>query len=269
MVISQSGTVEETNHYYPFGGVFAATNNVQPYKYNGKELDTKNGLNWYDYGARHYDAALGRWHAVDPNIKNNVEMTPYAYCFNNPLKYKDPDGKDGVISICGNNITVRSNIIIYGKDASSQLARIYKSGIMGTWGKETIYKYNGTTYNILWDVNVRVAAPQEKFDFNGVNNYIEVSMEKNTSYVTNYNRGLFRGRNRIGNSLQEDNPAPHEFGHLLGLSDKYKNKRIPISKEWEGNKNQVFTATNQRLNDFIFASDLLRKVKTEEVAKGK
>ena len=189
----------------------------------------------YDYGARHYDAALGRWHAVDPNIKNNVEMTPYAYCFNNPLKYKDPDGKDGVISICGNNITVRSNIIIYGKDASSQLARIYKSGIMGTWGKETIYKYNGTTYNILWDVNVRVAAPQEKFDFNGVNNYIEVSMEKNTSYVTNYNRGLFRGRNRIGNSLQEDNPAPHEFGHLLGLSDKYKNKRIPISKEWEGN----------------------------------
>ena len=40
-------------------------------------------------------------------------------------------------------------------------------------------------------------------------------------------------------------------------------------KEWEGNKDQVFTATNQRLNDFIFASDLLRKVKTEEVAKGK
>ena len=36
VVISQSGTVEETNHYYPFGGVFAATSNVQPYKYNGK-----------------------------------------------------------------------------------------------------------------------------------------------------------------------------------------------------------------------------------------
>ena len=51
VVINQSGTVEETNHYYPFGGVFAATNNVQPYKYNGKEFDTKNGLNWYDYTA--------------------------------------------------------------------------------------------------------------------------------------------------------------------------------------------------------------------------
>ena len=59
VVINQSGTVEETNHYYPFGGVFASSGNVQPYKYNGKEYDGKKGLNWYDYGARHYDAALG------------------------------------------------------------------------------------------------------------------------------------------------------------------------------------------------------------------
>ena len=55
VVIKEDGTVQETNHYYPFGGVFASTSNVQPYKYNGKELDTKKGLNWYDYGARHYD----------------------------------------------------------------------------------------------------------------------------------------------------------------------------------------------------------------------
>ena len=39
VVINQSGTVEETNHYYPFGGVFANTGNTQPYKYNGKEFD--------------------------------------------------------------------------------------------------------------------------------------------------------------------------------------------------------------------------------------
>ena len=34
-------------------------------------------------------------------------------------------------------------------------------------------------------------------------------------------------------------------------------------KEWEGTKDEVFSATNQRLNDFIFASDLLKKVKEE------
>ena len=46
VIVNQTGTIEETNHYYPFGGVFASTGNVQPYKYNGKKLDTKKGLNW-------------------------------------------------------------------------------------------------------------------------------------------------------------------------------------------------------------------------------
>jgi len=92
VVINQSGTVEETNHYYPFGSVFANTNNVQPYKYNGKELDTKKGLNWYDYGARHYDAALGRFVTVDPLAEKYYGISPYGYCANNPVKYIDPTG---------------------------------------------------------------------------------------------------------------------------------------------------------------------------------
>ena len=91
VVVSSSGTVMETNHYYPFGGVFS-TSNIQPYKYNGKELDTKNGLNWYDYGARHYDAALGRWHVVDPLAEKYYSSSPFVYCNNNPIKYVDPNG---------------------------------------------------------------------------------------------------------------------------------------------------------------------------------
>ena len=81
------------NHYYPFGGVFASSGNVQPYKYNGKELDTKKGLNWYDYGARHYDAVLGRWHSVDPLAEKYYGYGPYAYCLNNPIKFIDSDGR--------------------------------------------------------------------------------------------------------------------------------------------------------------------------------
>ena len=96
VVIDGSGTVKETNHYYPFGGLFASTS-VQPFKYNGKEFDSKNGLNWYDYGARHYDATLGRWHVVDPLADKYYGYSPYAYCYNNPLKYIDPDGKDGIL----------------------------------------------------------------------------------------------------------------------------------------------------------------------------
>ena len=94
VVINQSGTVEETNHYYPFGGVFASAGNVQPYKYNGKEYDSKKGLNWYDYGARHYDVALGRFTTVDPLSEKYYQTSPYGYCENNPINRIDPNGKD-------------------------------------------------------------------------------------------------------------------------------------------------------------------------------
>ena len=93
VVVSENGATEEVNHYYAFGGLFGNGNSIQPFKYNGKELDTKKGLNWYDYGARQYDAALGRWFAVDPLVDFFYELSPYIYCLNNPIKYIDKDGK--------------------------------------------------------------------------------------------------------------------------------------------------------------------------------
>ncbi len=97
VVINSAGIVKETNHYYPFGGVYANTGNVQRYKYNGKELDAKNGLNWYDYGARHYDPALGRFTTVDPMAEKYYSTSMYAYCGNSPIRFVDPDGQMKVI----------------------------------------------------------------------------------------------------------------------------------------------------------------------------
>ena len=94
VVVDQDGNVEEANHYYPFGGVFASTSSVQSYKYNGKEFDRKKGLDWYDYGVRMYDPTLGRWNAVDPMAEDNQNLTPYNYCSNNPIKFVDRDGME-------------------------------------------------------------------------------------------------------------------------------------------------------------------------------
>jgi RHS repeat-associated protein len=66
----------------------------QPYKYNGKELDTDRGLNLYDYSARYMDPALGRFNTVDPMAEKYYSISPYAYVGNNPMNAIDPDGMD-------------------------------------------------------------------------------------------------------------------------------------------------------------------------------
>ncbi len=87
VVAKQDGTVVQMNDYYPYGMEFASNTNeaAQPYRYNGKELDTKGSLNVYDYGARHYDPVLGRFMTVDPMAEKYYGWSPYAYCLNNPI----------------------------------------------------------------------------------------------------------------------------------------------------------------------------------------
>lgn len=50
------------------------------------------GLGWYDYGARMYDPAIGRWGVTDPMAEEMFSETPYHYVHNNPLLFNDPSG---------------------------------------------------------------------------------------------------------------------------------------------------------------------------------
>ncbi len=62
------------------------------YLYNYKELNADHDLKWYDYGARFYDAVIGRWHVVDPMGEKAPSWTSYRYAYNNPTRITDPFG---------------------------------------------------------------------------------------------------------------------------------------------------------------------------------
>ena len=86
-------------NYYPFGlkhkgynDIITSTNTALDFKYNGKEFEKDLGYNVYDYQARHYDPAIGRWLQSDPLAEEMRRHSTYNYAFNNPLRFIDPDG---------------------------------------------------------------------------------------------------------------------------------------------------------------------------------
>lgn len=98
VVVSEYGEIEQVNDYYPTGALMASSKggDTQRFKYNGKELERTNGLNWYDYGARNYDAEIVVWKGVDKTADKNVTTSLYGYCNSNPMRFIDPLGTDTV-----------------------------------------------------------------------------------------------------------------------------------------------------------------------------
>jgi RHS repeat-associated protein len=126
----QTGVLEilDENHYYPFGlkhEVYVSANKKEfdlligggidggigevalkevlkteyLYKYNGKEWQDELNLSWYDYHARNYDPAIGKWMNPDPLAEIFMDASPYNYALNNPIFFIDPDGMEATVNV--------------------------------------------------------------------------------------------------------------------------------------------------------------------------
>ena len=146
-IIATSEIVEE-NNYYPFGLKHKGYNgNIigrhHKYMFGGKELQDEilgsNSFEVYDFGARNYDAALGRWMNLDPLAEKMRRHSPYIYAFNNPIYFIDPDGMEPIVppgSVFGLILGVRnlisktvetiknSNLTVYNKSVGLKVGKL-------------------------------------------------------------------------------------------------------------------------------------------------
>ncbi|PXV63754.1 RHS repeat-associated protein [Dysgonomonas alginatilytica] len=102
LITNLDGEIVQHIEYVPFGEVFIEERNNKwntPFLFNAKELDEETGL--YYYGARYYDPRTSIWISTDPLQEKYPNISSYAYCALNPVKYIDPDGKDIIISLSG------------------------------------------------------------------------------------------------------------------------------------------------------------------------
>ena len=174
MVVNENGTVEQVNHYYPFGGVYGDltyNSELQRNKYIGKEFDHTSGLDWYDHGARMYDAAKGNWDRVDKLAEKYCSINPYIYSINNPITYLDLDGLRPRIYIETNGLG--HTFVTIGEGRNTIVYTYGRYGALGSSGS-ILHQFTPTGEGVL----VRKTGKQAREYLN------EFSKKRNISIYT-------------------------------------------------------------------------------------
>jgi RHS repeat-associated protein len=94
LATNAAGSKVADQRYLPYGATRVVTGTMPTdYQFTSQRLDSGTGL--YYYGARYYDAALGRFVSADsivPSAGKPQALNRYSYALNNPARYRDPTG---------------------------------------------------------------------------------------------------------------------------------------------------------------------------------
>ena len=142
MVVNSDGTVEQKTHYYPYGGVIgdiSTNHDHQLLKFEGKELDRKFGLDWYDIQARQYDAiGVPSWNKVDALAEKYYHLSPYVFAGGNPVNFGDYDG-EAIIFINGHQISVGGADMVSNYTPGKK--SVYQTDVFNYWNTSMVDYY--------------------------------------------------------------------------------------------------------------------------------
>ena len=192
LVVDEGGTIEQINHYYPYGGLMGESKNLssnQRYKYNGKEFDRMHGLDWYDYGARYHDPATVRWFSVDQLAEKYKGISPYVYCANDPVNKFDPDGR----KIKGLSVDIKGNVVITS-NATKDVQRVAKSMLATQTGTKMLKQMINS--NIRVKIYLSPNSVRNKVS-KGINTTYAITVQGNYNKKDNYGQYFKNGMYKI------------------------------------------------------------------------
>ena len=168
---------------------------VQTHKFLGKELDRMHGLDWFDLGARSYDAKVASFTSVDPICEKYYHISPYSYCAGDPVNMIDPDGKR--IFIAGN----------HANDALFQIQSRVGDAIKLSMNEDGSLSYNNESGKKLRSYSKKVACMID-------DTKIDVMLRTMDSYKTS--NGLeFHGGAFMGNTVEKKSGRGSCKGYCL------------------------------------------------------
>lgn len=239
--------------------------------FNGQEKDNevKGVGNSLDFGARIYDSRLGKWLSLDPLQAKYPFSSPYIFTANNPIVFRDKDGRESKVSIDGSNMTFSATVYVWaGASEQDKALAVQKASEFQTafnqWDSDNKNKGTATIGNVTYNIQIQmtfvvataddVARIQSQASEEASENLLEVNAkyssessskgagdnyERNKVIPTNTQLNDIKSGNKINMNPNENAAiAIHAVLHVMGLGDRYSIVSYEFSN-YDGSKSRT------------------------------